>query len=84
MLKEKLENGTLIELPCKVGDFVYQIINWDFIQTVIDVTVVEILVDVSGTFIKAEHNYLKLADYNKTWFIDKELAKQKLEELKNE
>ena len=97
-LEDKIENGTLIELPCKVGDTIYTIefiSSWtDYIieqHTILDISInntntqdVELffMVDYESVC-KVPIGFFK-EDYNVTWFIDLKLAEQKLEELNNE
>lgn len=73
-LENKIENGTLIELPCKVGDTVYCIAHCSQGKFINSIT------------IRTIYDIFDLWDYfcNKTIFLTKAEAKKKLEELKNE
>lgn len=52
-LEDKIENGTLIELPCKVGDTVYIACKWD-----IDKVVQGTVFDLDISFNMKRHNFL--------------------------
>ena len=82
-LEDKIENGTLIELPCKVGDTVYFIVQ--YIKPFIEECVVD------GIEIGRE-NYLRCYYKHKKGFayfrfeqilLTKAEAEAKLKELKN-
>ena len=92
-LEDKIENGTLIELPCKVGDKVY------ILGSKVDSDKVEIFEDIVWEILIRQFNHLKvgvvqvhkfgtgrlqLADFNKEWFLTKAEAEAKLKELKGE
>ena len=90
-LEDKIENGTLIELPCKVGDKVYKVVK-DFIAEY-RVHKIEfyILSDKQFGYCVYCDNY-ELGDFDyfykkqvgETWFITKAEAEAKLKELKGE
>ena len=94
-LEDKIENGTLIELPCKVGDKIY-IIAKPFAESKYKIycrTInrIEIehkneifyYIDSHTLTFQGDYRLMEL-DYNKTWFTDLKLAQKKLEELNNE
>lgn len=72
-LEDKIENGTLVELPCKVGDKVYVIIeDWD---------------ENYSTFYYLDEERFQFwhLDYLGKWvFLTKAEAEAKLRELKGE
>ncbi len=94
-LEDKIEQGTLIELPCKVGDTVYVPWRWDDQQGVASVKVEEI------NFYDTQMHYMFLIDMEsddesfnqefggwkidqsigKTVFLTREEAEKRLEEL---
>lgn len=80
-LEDKIENGTLVELPCKVGDKVFSIwagIGQDY--TIKDDTV---------WYLTVRHNLYITTDYIEDGlfgtdvFLTKEEAEAKLKELQN-
>lgn len=96
-LEDKIEQGTLIELPCKVGDTVYIACDWD-INEVVEGVVCEveytvnanewyyrIYVDHKYIFSKTNPNVVK-SRYIFTQgeiFLTREEAEQRLKELQN-
>lgn len=89
-LTKKAENGTLIELPCKVGDMVYFAVNngWDCAE--ID----EIHIfkdDIVFEWVQYDRGYeltelwdcgdFSLKDIGKTVFLTREEAEKHLKEL---
>lgn len=85
-LEDKIENGTLVELPCKVGDTVYvaysvRIAEWE---------VVSIQIFENNTLFRLGHKGTD--DYNSFWlrelgdyvFLTKDEAEKRLEELRGE
>ena len=96
MVVNVLEKNNLVELPCKVGSKVYLVYAYcGIIADTIgkDCEIREETVDgfeifytnnKPGISLFAGDKYLSKNDYNKTWFTDKTLAEQKLEELENE
>ena len=86
-LEDKIENGTLIELPCKVGDTIYTIQN----APIMHIEVVESIQIYSNKikFItKDRFNggfwFYYLEDFGEIAFTDKAEAEAKLKELKGE
>lgn len=75
-LEDKIENGTLIELPCKVGTPVYYIVG---------VTTRKILKQKSDYYITKTRFFIDmLENYQNNWFLTKAEAEMKLKELKGE
>lgn len=93
-LEDKIENGTLIELPCKVGDTVYvvgkEIEEFEVTSISVDVTKYGSWGTNSIQFAEKETG-IRHFDYNlyfswigKSVFFTREEAKAKLRELKGE
>lgn len=80
----KYKNGTLIELPCKVGDTVWEIIqspNGNFIskEIISDYWITEDgIVARTGLYTT---DRIEIEEFGKTVFLTEEIAKQKLKEL---
>jgi hypothetical protein len=89
-LEDKIENGTLIELPCKVGDTVFRLdINNRgelFVEELL-ITEIKITVDMLR-FIVRTKKYAEATLYRNsigaTWFLTKAEAEKKLKELQGE
>lgn len=94
-LEDKVENKTLIELPCKVGDTVY-IFNTR--KNGINIGIVRyfryeqyypvsrLMIGIQNMDSRASyscHNYSSL-QINKTWFLTREQSEAALKELKGE
>ena len=91
-LEDKIENGTLIELPCKVGDTVFFAVDngWDCVE--ID----EIHIfkdDIVFEWVQYDRGYeltelwdsddFSIRDIGKTVFLTREEAEKRLKELQN-
>lgn len=81
LIIEKLENKTLIELPCKVGDMIYrtaieygEVWEWDIVE-------IQIKLD-EFVFIDDSENIFFETDIGKTVFLTKAEAEQKLREMR--
>lgn len=88
-LVDKIENGTLIEFPCKVGDTIYEAIKGLSVQEYKVDSISFTLPYKRGVMdckrIKDNaHWKFWLEDINKTWFLTKEQAEAKLKELSKE
>jgi hypothetical protein len=75
-LEDKIEQGKMLELPCKVGDTVYYIGSLEAraffkIKTIHDIVAMPFSLDM-------------LDSYKIVWFLTKAEAEQKLKELKGE
>ena len=88
-LEDKIENGTLMELPCKIGDVMYEVIEGMPIQEWKIESICFNKVYPKGV-IWAErtsdfaHWKFWIEDCGTKWFVTKAEAKQRLDELKNE
>lgn len=86
-LEDKIENGTLVELPCKVGDTVYSNERIMFEPLTVKVITIHqsIKFPVSYTVIAMAKNgrgiYLSRDNFNEDWFLTKAEAEAKLKEL---
>ena len=94
---KKIENGTLIELPCKVGDTVYLPWVYGGVCSIAYLTVTNIILDTKKSYIRTDfetdiEDYWEkykggqydFSDFGKIIFTNKAEAEAKLEELKNE
>lgn len=85
-LEDKIENGTLVELPCKVGDTVYIVYSSLIRKWEVDF----ICIDKGSIFFKLGHK--GTFDYNSFWleelgdhvFLTKAEAEKRLEELQKD
>lgn len=89
-LEEKIENGTLVELPLKAGDMVYEVINDKYSSTLpfIQETIIEkVVITKKGLRLKLARNSFyetAVSKIGKTIFTTKEAAEAKLKELRGE
>ena len=90
-LEDKIENGTLVELPCTVGDKVYRWCQESYDEWVIvsisiyirDGGINDLNLCVKSKLCGTE--YLCLAEFiDKQWFFTKAEAEERLKELKGE
>ena len=82
--RNKIENGTLIELPCRVGDTVYEVFK-DHIPPFIKETKIEkIVITAKGLRLRLARNSFyetAVSSIGKTIFFTKAEAEKKLKEL---
>lgn len=84
-LEDKIENGTLFELPCKAGDIVYRIWTYSNGGYVQDYTIVEIeIYEDEILLFDDSDNQIQITDIGKTVFLTKEQAEARLKELREE
>ena len=89
-LEDKIENGTLIELPCKVGDTVYHLSG----KNITEETVVKVdydihngEIDLCNSFIYTndiydkEYNFYRFGKLGKSVFLTREEAENRLKEI---
>lgn len=88
-LFDKIENGTLIELPCKVGDKVYEVFYSEYEARILEMKVEQITIQNTinywcRTTSLCLYNYglIKNEYFGKTVFLTKAEAEAKLKELK--
>ena len=93
-LEDKIENGTIIELPCKVGEKVYMPWQYDGISDVATLTVKRLFVDdkcITTDLINDNSDFYKkygfgvfmFDEIGAKVFLTKAEAEKKLEELKD-
>lgn len=94
-LEDKIDNGTLVELPCKVGDMVYIPYKFRNKNGVLETIIEEIRIGEKHILFWAKPLYTnnsvrvkylgwkKYKDFNKTWFLTKAEAEARLKELDN-
>lgn len=95
-LENKIEDGTLIELPCKIGDTIYVVpseVNFRLnklfhggeLNRVHKQPVVRFSVYPTGTMIYTCDGVeaVSLETYGESWFLTEEEANKRLEELEN-
>lgn len=93
-LEDKIENGTLVELPCKVGDTVY-VINYPLLKHR-EYKVKSIAIHKSDIFFVLTNDLadrfninnnvwletVSINTFKQDWFLAREEAEKRLEELK--
>lgn len=88
-LEDKIENGTLVELPYKVGDVMYEVIEgmpiqkWKIESICFDRAYPKGVIWAERTRDFAHWKFW-IEDCGTKWFITKTEAQKRLEELKNE
>lgn len=90
-LEDKIENRTLIELPCKVGDTVWEIFYSKYEERILELEVTQIVMletisyrCKTKTRCLYSYGWVKNEDFGKTVFLTKAEAQAKLKELQNE
>lgn len=81
-LEDKIENGTLIELPCKVGGRIYKIMKVAGVERIAEYVVMDFSCGIHGNFIKAnsmQGNYktITFREFCDCWFLTKSEAEKK-------
>lgn len=83
-LEDKIENGTLMELPCKVGDTIYEVFKYHKPPFIQQTKVEKIIVTEKGLKLKLARNSLyetSIASLGKTLFLTEEAAKAQIKKL---
>lgn len=83
-LEDKIENGTLVELPCKVGDTVYEVFKEHKPPFIQETTIEKIVITEKGFKLRLSRNSVyetAASSIGKTIFFTKAEAEKKLEEL---
>ena len=81
-LEDKLENGVLIELPCRVGDGLYRpVVDYISEETVMMITQ-RIYKNELVVTLHTEYSTYDLKEMGDLYFLTKSEAEQKLKELK--
>lgn len=84
-LENAIENGTLIELPCKVGDTVYEVFKNHKPPFIQQTKVEKIVITDKGLRLKLSRNSVyetAISSLGKTLFLTEAEAIAKLEELR--
>lgn len=88
-LEEKIENGTLVELPCKVGDVMYEVIGdacideWEIESICFNRAYPKGVIWAERTRDFAHWKFW-IEDCGTKWFVTKAEAEKRLEEIRNE
>lgn len=85
-LEDKIENGTLVELPCKVGDVMYEVFKNHKPPCIQQTKVEKVIVTNKGVRLKLERNSVyetSVSALGKTLFFTQEEAEKMLDEIKN-
>ena len=88
-LEEKIENGALVELPCKVGDVMYEVIGdayideWEIESICFNKTYPKGVIWAKRTRDFARWKFW-IEDCATKWFATKAEAEKRLEEIRNE
>ena len=83
-LEDKIEDGTLVELPCKVGDTIYEVFKNHKPPFIQQTKVEKIIVTEKGLKLKLARNSVyetSISSLGNTLFLTKEEAEVKLKEL---
>lgn len=89
-LEDKIENGTLIELPCKVGDEIYHLSDKKISKET--VTQIKYIIDngeidlpnsyiMTDDIYSKDYNFYRFSKFGKSVFLTKAEAEEKLKEL---
>ena len=88
---DKIENGTLKDFPCKVGDTVWEIFYSKYEERILELEVTQIVIQETivyrcktKTRCLYSYGWVKNEDFGKTVFLTKNEAEKKLKELQNE
>ena len=82
-LENSIENGTLVFLPCKVGDTIYEVFKNHRPPFIRQTTIEKIIITRKGLRLKLERNSTyetSIAAWEKTLFPTEEAAEKALEE----
>ena len=86
-LENAIENGTLIELPCKVGSVVYEVFKNHQPPFYMATTIEKIIITDKGLRLKLSRNSVRetsISSLGETLFLTEAEARAKVEELKND
>ena len=85
-LEDKIEAGTLVELPCKVGDVMYEVFKNHKPPCIQQTKVEKVIVTNKGLRLKLERNSVyetSVSSLGKTLFDNEAEAEKRLEEIRN-
>lgn len=83
-LEDRINNGTLIELPCGVGDTIYEVFKYHKPPFIQQTKVEKIIVTEKGLKLKLARNSsyeTSISSLGKTLFLTEEAAKAQIKEL---
>ena len=83
-LEDKIENRTIIELPCKAGDTIYEVFKYHKPPFIQQTKVEKIIVTEKGLKLKLARNSFyetSIASLGKTLFLTEEAAEAQIKEL---
>lgn len=83
-LEDKIEDGTLVELPCTVGDTIYEVFKNHKPPFIQQTKVEKIIITEKGLKLKLARNSFyetSIASLGKIIFLTEDEARKKLEEL---
>ena len=83
-LENAIENGTLVFLPCKVGDTIYEVFKNHRPPFIRQTTIEKIIITTKGLRLKLERNSTyetSITAWEKTLFPTEEASEKALEEL---
>jgi hypothetical protein len=86
-LEDKIENGTLVDLPCKVGDTIYEFFKYHKPPFIQQTKVEKIIITEKGLKLKLARNSVyetSIASLGKTLFLTETEAEARLQELLKE
>lgn len=86
-LEDKIENGTLVDLPCKVGDTIYEVFKYHKPPFIQQTKVEKIIITEKGLKLKLARNSVyetSIASLGNTLFLTKAEAEARLQELLKE
>lgn len=83
-LEDKIEDGTLVELPCKVGDTIYEVLKNHRPPAIQQTKVEKIIVTEKGLKLKLARNSVyetSISSLGKTLFLTEAKALEQLKEV---
>lgn len=83
-LEDKIESGTLVELPCKVGDTVYEVFKEHKPPFIQETTIEKIVITEKGFKLRLSRNSFyetAISSLGRTIFLTESEAEAKLKEL---
>lgn len=83
-LEDKIENRTLVDLPCKVGDTIYEVLKNHRPPAIQQTKVEKIIITEKGLKLKLARNSVyetSIASLGKTLFLTEAKALKKLKEM---
>lgn len=86
-LEDKIENGTLVDLPCKVGDTIYEVFKNHKPPFIQQTKVEKIIITEKGLKLKLARNSIyetSIASLGKTLFLTEAEAEARLQKLLKE